>query len=136
MRVMLDTNVLISALLFPSKHMDLLFEKIVTEHTMVLSSYVIDELHKVVERKFPTKVKVIERLLANMSYELVYTPRFIEEKIVEMRDIHDYPVIYTAIKEEVDILITGDKDFFDLPIETPKILTPHDFLEVFDKQTV
>ena len=28
MRVMLDTNVLISALLFPSKHMDLLFEKI------------------------------------------------------------------------------------------------------------
>lgn len=29
MRVMLDTNVLISALLFPSQHMDLLFEKIV-----------------------------------------------------------------------------------------------------------
>ena len=51
MRVMLDTNVLISALLFLSRHMDLLFERVVTEHTMVLSSYVIEELHKVVERK-------------------------------------------------------------------------------------
>ena len=131
MRVMLDTNVLISALLFPSRHMDLLFEKVVTEHTMVLSSYVIDELHKVVERKFPTKVHVIERLLANMSYELVYTPRIIEEKIIEIRDSHDYPVIYTAIKEEVDVLITGDKDFLDLEIETPRILTPREYLELF-----
>lgn len=131
MRVMLDTNVLISALLFPSQHMDLLFERIVTEHTMVLSSYVIDELHKVVERKFPTKVQVIERLLANMSYELVYTPRIIEEQIIEIRDAHDYPVIYTAIKEEVDILITGDKDFLNLGIELPRVLTPREYLELF-----
>lgn len=131
MRVMLDTNVLISALLFPSRHMDLLFEKVVTEHTMVLSSYVIDELHHVVERKFPTKIQVIERLLANMSYELVYTPRIIEEKIIEIRDSYDYPVIYTAIKEEVDVLITGDKDFLDLEIEAPKILTPREYLELF-----
>lgn len=47
MRVMLDTNVLISALLFPSEKMNRLFETIVIDHTMVLSSYVIDELLEV-----------------------------------------------------------------------------------------
>ena len=131
MRVMLDTNVLISALLFPSKHMDLLFEKIVADHTMVLSSYVIEELHNVVERKFPAKVQVIDFLLANMSYELVYTPKHIDEKLTEIRDSKDYPVLYTAIKEEVDVLITGDKDFFDLNIKEPVIVTPHNFIERF-----
>lgn len=63
MRVMLDTNILISALLFPSERMTKLFQNIVINHTMVLSSYVIDELHMVVERKFPNKVYVVEKLL-------------------------------------------------------------------------
>ena len=59
MKIMLDTNVLISALFFPSQHMDLLFEKVFTEHTVVLPTYVIDELHKVTRRKFQTKMKHI-----------------------------------------------------------------------------
>jgi len=39
MRVMIDTNVLISALLLPSKQMNTLFYKVATEHQLVLSSY-------------------------------------------------------------------------------------------------
>ena len=75
MRVMLDTNVLISALLFPSERMTKLFENLVVNHTVVLCSYVIDELHMVVERKFPNKADVVEKLLGRMSYELVYTQK-------------------------------------------------------------
>ncbi len=67
MRVMLDTNVIISALLFPSERMNRLFETIVIEHTMVISSYVIDELHAVVERKFPQKAVAGE---VSCRYEL------------------------------------------------------------------
>lgn len=51
MRIMLDTNVLISALLFPSTRMTKLFENIVIKHSLVLSSYVIDELHMVAIRE-------------------------------------------------------------------------------------
>jgi len=131
MRVMLDTNVIISALLFPSERMNRLFETIVIEHTMVISSYVIDELHAVVERKFPQKVVAVERFLAGMSYELVYTPKHISRSFVSIRDVKDYPVIHTAIVEAVDILITGDRDFEDLDIERPEIMTPNAFLERF-----
>lgn len=131
MRVMLDTNVLISALLFPSRHMNLLIWKLTSQHTIVLSSYVVEELHRVVRKKFPRNVDTIDRLLEKMSYELVYTPKKLDEGLIEIRDINDYPVIYTAIKEEVDILITGDKDFCELNLEAPVIVTPAEFLEMY-----
>lgn len=129
MRVMLDTNVLISALLFPSERMTKLFENLVVNHTVVLCSYVIDELHMVVERKFPNKADVVEKLLGRMSYELVYTPKTIDKAMFKIRDVKDYPVIYTAILEEVDVLVTGDRDFEDLELKRPEILTPTAFME-------
>ena len=36
----------------------------------------------------------------------------------------DYPVLYTAILEDVDILVTGDSDFEDVGVDKPEILTP------------
>jgi predicted nucleic acid-binding protein len=60
MRVMLDTNVLISAIVFPNDRMDSLIFKASLDHQLVLSSYIIDELLKVTERKFPSKVKDID----------------------------------------------------------------------------
>ena len=79
MRIMLDTNVLISALLFPGAKMNAMMNCIFTQHELVLSSYVVNELKSVIKRKFPQKELVIDKL-------------------------------YTAIIENVDILITGDKD--------------------------
>ena len=131
MRIMIDTNVLISALLFPSEKMNELFKIITSNHAMVLSSYVVDELYKVIERKFPTKIQIIEDLLSRMSYELVYTPKTIKKQLIEIRDKSDYPVIHTAIVEGVDILITGDKDFQNLEIEKPEILTPNEFSQKY-----
>ncbi len=131
MRIMIDTNVLISALLFPSEKMNELIKVITVNHTMILSSFVIDELYKVIERKFPTKIQVMEDLFSRMSYELVYTPKTIKNQLIEIRDKSDYPVIHTAIVEGVDILITGDKDFQGLEIERPEILTPNEFLEKY-----
>ena len=43
----------------------------------------------------------------------------------------DYPVLYTAIIEDVDILVTGDKDFSDIEIEKPEIMSPTQFIERF-----
>ena len=43
MRVMLDTNVLISMILLPNKRFGDMLELITREHTLVLSSFVTDE---------------------------------------------------------------------------------------------
>ncbi|MGN0483745.1 MAG: putative toxin-antitoxin system toxin component, PIN family [Lachnospiraceae bacterium] len=128
---MLDTNVLISALLFPSARMDAMLNCIFSQHQLVLSSYVVDELKKVVKRKFPKKELALEKLLTMMSYEYVYTPNEVEEGLFDIRDVKDYPVLYTAILEEVDILITGDKDFSDIDIERPDIMTPAAFMDSY-----
>lgn len=128
---MLDTNVLISALLFPGGKMDAMMNCIFSWHQLVLSSFVVDELKNVVKRKFPKEEQVIERLLTMMGYEYVYTPKDIDNSLFTIRDVKDYPVLYTAIIEDVDILITGDKDFLDVDIEKPEIMTPSEFVEKF-----
>jgi len=48
-----------------------------------------------------------------------------------IRDIDDYPVLYSAIIEDVDLFVTGDDDFDDVEIEKPEIITPSDFLEKY-----
>lgn len=128
---MLDTNVLISVLLFPSIKMNTMMDYIFTQHRLVLSSYVVDELKLVINKKFPSKINAIENLLTMMSFEYVYTPNKIDRGLFEIRDVKDYPVLYTAIMEEVDILVTGDKDFSDITIEKPKIMTPAEFVECY-----
>ena len=69
-----------------------------------------------------------------MSHELVYTPKEMEPGLFEIRDEKDYPVLYTAITEDVDILITGDKDFSEIEIERPDILTPTEFIAQYVQQ--
>jgi len=133
MRVMLDTNVLVSALLFQSNKLNRLIEIISMKHELVLATYVIDEFKDVIRSKIPQKAYVVDEFLAKASYELVYTPENIPAKAVSIRDVKDVPVIYSAIIGEVDVLVTGDKDFSDLNIEKLEILTPAEFLERFEK---
>ena len=54
-----------------------------------------------------------------------------KEKLFAIRDEDDYIILHTAVIEEVDVLITGDKDFDDIDIEKPEILTPSKFLEKY-----
>ena len=131
MRIAVDTNILISGLLLKSSRISSMMESILTEHTLVLSSYVIDELKYVAKKKFPAKAAAIERLLSYMSYELVYTPEETDDSIFFIRDAKDYPVLYSAMLADADILITGDKDFSDLDVERPEILTPSEFREKY-----
>ena len=72
MRIMLDTHVLISVLLFPGANMNAMMNYIFTHHQLVLSSYVVDELKSVVRRKFPGKEIAINKLLMMMSFEYVF----------------------------------------------------------------
>lgn len=131
MRIMVDTNILISALLFPQSRVSRILENIASQHTLVLASFVVDELRAVVARKFSGMVLVVERLLEKMSFELVYTPDHIESGLFEIRDMKDYPVLYTAMTNGVDVLVTGDKDFANVDVDMPEIMTPTQFAETY-----
>ena len=73
----------------------------------------------------------VSRLLEKMSFEWVYTPNQIESGLFEIRDMKDYPVLYTAMTNGVEVLITGDKDFAGVDVDMPEIMTPTQFEETF-----
>lgn len=131
MRVMLDTNILISAFIFKSSKMNLLIEKLSKEHEIVICSYTIDELKDLIKEKFNVEYKALDNFLSEFHYTLVYSPSEVEEKLFEIRDENDYIILHTAIIDDVDILVTGDKDFKDVDIERPEIYMPSEFLEKF-----
>ena len=132
MRIMLDSNVVISIVVFNSKNLKKMLEIIIEKYKLVLSSYVLDELKEVVKRKFKNKLSDLDEFLYNLPFEIYYTPEtIINKNLAEIRDIKDAPVLYSSIMSDVDILITGDKDFDNLDIEKPEILSPSQFLEKY-----
>lgn len=132
MRIMLDTNILISIAIFNSTKLKKLLVNICDNHTLVLSSYIIEELEDVVNRKFKNKTNSLSKFLYQLPYELNYTPTTIfSTNKIKIRDPKDLPILNSAIVSDVDIFITGDKDFDDVDVEKPEIMTVAEFLEKY-----
>ena len=74
MRVMLDTNILISAGLFKNSRLSVLTIKISNEFNIVLSSQFVEELREVTARKFSEKKKTLENFLRRLNFEMAFTP--------------------------------------------------------------
>lgn len=130
MRVMLDTNALLSTAIFKGKALTFLLNSICesTEHQLVLCSYCIDECYEVTERKKPALIPALDRFFEALPFEMVHTPQTLpEHNLFTIRDADDEKVLYSAIAANVDVLVTGDKDFADVTIEKPEILTPQAF---------
>lgn len=51
--------------------------------------------------------------------------------LVLIRDPADCSMPYNAIIEDVDIFRTGDKDFGEIELEKPQILTPGEFMSEY-----
>ena len=130
MRIMLDTNVLVSAFVFKGETISKMIDLLTEHHSIVLSSYIVDELKEVVRDKFPTKYAELDIFLTNLPFEYVYTPNILDKtKYPAMRDSDDLPILASSITADVDILLTGDKDFAGLELDRPEIMTPAQFVE-------
>ena len=127
MKVLVDTNVLFSALLFPGSKPAKAVLHIAEKHEMVLCDRNIAELREILERKAPEYLPDAEVLLAEMAYELI--PAAIHaEKLI--RDANDQPILNAAILHNIDVVVTGDKDFLCLDLDRPVCMTPAQFLEI------
>jgi len=130
LRVMLDTNIFISMIFFPSGQTREFAKRLTDSHQIVVCDYVIEELRLVTDRKFPTKKKFLDDFFLELPFELVYTPKVLDlNEFPEMRDIKDSPILATAILENIDFFVTGDKDFLVLDVDFPEIVTMAEFLE-------
>ncbi|NSW90127.1 MAG: putative toxin-antitoxin system toxin component, PIN family [Firmicutes bacterium] len=133
MRVLIDTNILISASLSCEGTPYQAYVKAVTHpnHGIVCDQN-IDELRRVYNRKFPHKIQALERFLALALtvLEVVPTPAVDISDEALVRDVSDRPILRAAITAKADILVTGDKDFLESGITSLKIVTAAEFLQM------
>lgn len=131
MRVFVDTNIIISAILFPNAKVAKVFSHVIEKHTVIIASYIKEECKEVFEKKFPLKKEQLNIFFDGIRFEEFKTPEKIDEKkYPKIRDIKDLPVLVSAILSDSDILITGDKDFEDIKIDKPLIFTPSKYFEL------
>ena len=130
MRVMLDSNILVSAIVFESKPMLEIIQRLASKYSLVLCSYIISETRRVFKEKFPNHVVNLEHFFINVPFELIDTPQVLpEHNLFTIRDKDDEKILYSAILAEVDVLVTGDKDLLVVEdVERPEILSHLEFL--------
>ncbi len=134
MRVMLDTNILVSAIFFPSERTRSFLRILLQGNTIVLSEYTIQELKQVVSEKFPHLELQMARFLRDLPFVLLpYEEKECDGGLPAIRDVKDVPVLAAAILEKADVLITGDKDFLVLQLEHPEIMTMTEFTQKYAK---
>lgn len=131
MKILLDTNILISASRSRDGKPYLAFVKAVTYPNQgVICDQNLDELKRVYNRKFLDKLDLLQDFLVLVlsALEVVRTPTMVLEAEAKIRDISDRPILRAAIVAGVDIIITGDKDFLGARIDKPRIMTAAQFL--------
>ena len=131
MQIMLDTNILLSASVFPNERMNRIIDFIVANHTLVLSDVVIAEFLEVANYDKFKKLSAAQELLKNLNYTEYKTPNVVSLKDVSIRDEDDYAILFSAIESAVDIFITRDKDFLECGVLIPRMLTLNDFESEF-----
>lgn len=125
----MDTNILISALLYPASKPSQALLHAARYHELVLSDYNIAEFRRIVQDKFPKAQSDIEVFLAELSFELVIAPHAPQKLIADPKDA---PILNAAIIEDVDIIISGDKHFLNLDMERPQVMSAAAYLEYID----
>ena len=131
MRVLIDTNVLISAALNADGVPYQAYVKATSypNHGLICEQNV-DEMKRIFNKKFPNRLAALDRFLsvALLTMELVPIPTDEDIAELQIRDVKDRPILRAAMKARADVLLTGDKDFLESGLEKPVIMTPAEFV--------
>ena len=132
MRVMFDTNIVISAAFFPNGAAAKFCRLVLSRHRVFVSSYSLDEAWDVARRKFRGNERALDVFMQNNGISMLKTPENLDGFLLpHIRDMDDYPVLASAMNADMDVLVTGDKDFDDVKINRPQIMTIAAFTERF-----
>jgi uncharacterized protein len=132
MRIVLDTNVLISALAFPGSKPDQILSRIRRRASeLFISPFILSELDRVLREKFRfTNKEADARVNAIRAIAHVITP--IERIIVVTANDDDNRILECAAAAQAEFLVTGDKEHL-LPLGSYhgiKIVTPAQYLDL------
>ncbi len=133
MKVMIDTNIFISAALFPNgRAAEALLKALIPPYQPITCDYVVNELHRKFQEKFPHRMMELEAFLytALSVIQVVQTPTELQDAEQKIRDPKDRPILRAALASNADLFLTGDKDFLESPVKAPRIISVASFLEL------
>ena len=131
-RTVLDTSVVVSALLLPTSVPRRAFDAAAASGALLVSAETIAELHEVLRRpkfeRYLAEEKRLEFLAALLRRaELIK----ITEVIRECRDAKDDKVLELAVSGSATHVVTGDADLLVLhPFREIAVLTPQQYVEL------
>ena len=133
-RVLLDANVIVSALVFggkPGHILALLLEK---KFCVISSPILFAEIEDVINKKFPLSSEDLRlfRKQTQKTFEIV-NPK---ETISLLKDDSDNRVLEAAVEGKCQYIITGDKELLSLgKFKGVKIVKVAEFLDIFYQKT-
>ena len=129
MKVVFDTNVLVSALVFPGARADAALRRIVEEQDVLLiSAPILDELLGVLARKFARDGEELARIAVFLSdLALTVRPR---TRLKVVADDPDNRILECAVAGHADAIVTGDRALLALgTYRRVRLLTLAGYLE-------
>src|SRR5258706_168681 len=130
MRVVFDTNVLVSALLFERSIPAQAVFAVMETGEILLSEALVSEINDILQRKkFEPYISTEQR--EEFLIALVQSGTLVEitETITACRDPKDNHILELAVSARAQTIVTGDSDLLVLnPFQEIQILAPRDFL--------
>lgn len=113
MRLVLDTNVLVSALFRDGNERRVLLDCLGGQHTLVTSPFILDELGRALRETFGVPEDKVGACLGTVASraEIVDPDRGVE---ATASDPGDDRVVAAALAAEADAVVTGDSDLLDV----------------------
>ncbi len=132
-RFVVDTNVLISALLFKNSIPFRAIELAEKQGIILYSEATLNELEQVLNRKkFNKYLSLEDRQVFLLKFISTSELVSITEKIAVCRDEKDNKFLELAISGNANVIVTGDLDLLVLnPFQAVEIVTPDIFIDRF-----
>lgn len=133
-RAVLDTNVVVSALVRPNSRPDLVLRLAFGEHIRCFTSEaLLAEYEDVLGRPKPTlslaSVKTTLRRIRNIFIAVAPAKR-----VVAASDLDDNTVLECALEARADYIVTGNLRHFPTQFQDIRVVSPKAFLTIFDSE--
>jgi putative PIN family toxin of toxin-antitoxin system len=128
MRVLLDTNVIVSAVTTRGLCGDV-FRAVLSDHDLVTCRKILHEVQRILRSKLSVPADVISEYVELISHDAIMAEPG-DMPAVPIKDRDDVEIITAAIAGDVDVLVTGDAELQALKrMQGVRILSPRAFWE-------
>ena len=136
-RLVLDTNVFVSALLFASSTPARVLDHALDHSRLVFTDTTHRELiAAMTSPKFDRYAPVARREALLLRLAPLFELTAVFQLVRICRDPHDDAVLEAALNGSVDAIVTGDKDLLALhPFAGIRIVTPADYLSTLEPES-